>query len=165
MNASRIGSRASWLPGIVNSGMRKGARRARRWAYSSGAPVSTRSPVRTMASGEGSSRLSAATARSRADAVSTIPIRSVPGDVMWVSVMWAINIEISGLPTGAPTKDENALLGEQIGQAAAGIERIGLPVAVQRDAAVDADANLVAERDKVADRAEMNVGGLVPRMG
>src|ERR1700719_2404802 len=145
--------------------MRSGARRVRKWAISSGAPVSTRSPVRTMASGEGSSRLRAATARSRADAVSTIPIRSVPGGVMWVSVMWAINIEISGLQTGAPAKDEDALLGEQVGQAAAGIERIRLTVAVQRDAAVDADPDLVAQRDKVADRAEMNVGGLVPGVG
>jgi hypothetical protein len=49
-----------------------------------------------------------------------------------------------GLRTDAPAKDEDALLGEQIGQAAPGIERIGLPVAVQRDAAVDPDADLVA---------------------
>src|SRR5260370_9812238 len=124
--------------------MRGGARRVRKRAYSSGAPPSTRSQVRTMASGEGSSRLRAATARSRADAVSTIPIRSVPGAVMWVSVMWAISIGISGLRTGAPAKDEDALLGEQVGQAAARIERIGLPVAVQRDAAVDTDAHLFA---------------------
>jgi hypothetical protein len=58
--------------------------------------------------------------------------------------MWAINIAISGLQTAAPAKDEDALLGEQIGQAAAWIERIGLPVAVQRDAAVDPDTDLVA---------------------
>src|SRR5580693_880763 len=62
----------------------------------------------------------------------------------------------------APAKDEDALLGEQIGQAAAGIERIRLTVAVQRHAAVDANADLVAQRNKVADRAEMNVGGLIP---
>src|SRR5260370_2968509 len=77
----------------------------------------------------------------------------------------ATSDEISALGNGAPAKDEDALLGEQIGQAAARIERIGLPLAVKRDAAVDADADVVAQRDKVADRAEMNVGGLVPGVG
>src|SRR5438132_5185444 len=76
-----------------------------------------------------------------------------------------VSIEISRLRTGASAKDEDALFGEQVGQAAAGIERIGLPLAVQGDAAVDADAYLVAQRDKVADRAEMNIGGLVPGIG
>src|SRR5260370_25563616 len=79
--------------------------------------------------------------------------------------MWASSAEILALRNGAHAKDEDALLGEQIGQAAAGIERIGLPVAVQGDAAVDADADLVAQRDKVPDCAEMNVGGLVPGVG
>ena len=59
---------------------------------------------------------------------------------------------------------EYALLGEQICQAPAGIEGIGPTVAVEGDAALDANANLVAHRDKIADRAEMNIGRFVPRM-
>src|SRR6516162_1213815 len=59
---------------------------------------------------------------------------------------------------------EYALLGEQICQAPAGIEGIGPTVAVESDAALDANANLVAHRDKIADRAEMNIGRFVPRM-
>ena len=45
-----------------------------------------------------------------------------------------------------------------------GIERIGLPMAVEGDAALDADTNLVAHRDKIADCTEMDIGRLVPRV-
>jgi len=72
---------------------------------------------------------------------------------------------VSRLEIGAPAQDENALLGEQVGKTPARIERIGLPVAVQGDTAVDANTDLVAQRDKVADRAEMDVRGFVPGMG
>jgi hypothetical protein len=45
-----------------------------------------------------------------------------------------------------------------------GIERIGLPVAIEGDAALDADTNVVAHGDKIPDRAEMDIGRLVPRV-
>lgn len=62
----------------------------------------------------------------------------------------------------APGKDEKALLGEQIRQASVGNQRIGLPMTVEGDAALDADADFVAHRNEVADRAEMDVGRFVP---
>ena len=56
------------------------------------------------------------------------------------------------------------MLGEEIGQSAARIERVGLSVTIESDAALDPDADLVAQSDKVADRAEMYVGRLIPRV-
>src|SRR5690349_25172162 len=91
--------------------------------------------------------------------------RSCPGGASARRCRSCDQRDFAGLLTVAPAKDEDALFGEQIGQAATRIERIGLSVAVQGDAAVDADADLIAQRDKVADRAEMNVGGLVPGVG
>src|ERR1700732_1188676 len=61
-------------------------------------------------------------------------------------------------------EDEDALLGEQICQAPVRSEGIGLAVTVEGEAALDADVDLVAHRNEVADRAEMNIGGFVPRM-
>ena len=86
---------------------------------------------------------------------------------MWVSLIWAISIGIGGLcrRPGAAAKNEDALFRQQVGQAAAGVERIGLAKPVEGNTTFDPHADLVAERDKIADRAEMNVRGLVPRVG
>jgi hypothetical protein len=76
------------------------------------APLSTRSPMRTVTSGLGSSRLSVVTACCSADAVSTIPISMVPGTVMCGSVMCAINITNLRSRPRTTAKDEDALFGE-----------------------------------------------------
>src|SRR5947209_210409 len=63
-----------------------------------------------------------------------------------------------------PRQHEHTLLGQEVGEAAAGVEGEGAAVAVQGQAALDRGAELVAQRDKVADRAEMDVGRVVPGM-
>src|ERR1700730_4921842 len=61
-------------------------------------------------------------------------------------------------------QDKDALLGEQICQAPVRIEGIWLAVTVKSEAALNPHADLVAHRHEVADRAEMDVGRVVPRM-
>src|SRR4051812_49902351 len=65
-----------------------------------------------------------------------------------------------GSASGA--EHEDALLGEQVREAAAGAERERIAVTVERHAALDARADLLDQHDKVADRAEMDVRRLVP---
>src|SRR5438270_11656645 len=57
---------------------------------------------------------------------------------------------------------EHALLGEQIGEAAARVEGKRAAVPIERHAALDLGADLVAQPDKVADRAEVDVWRVVP---
>ena len=61
-----------------------------------------------------------------------------------------------------PRQHEHALLGQQVGEAAARVERERPAVPVEGQAALDPGADLVAQRHKVADRAEMDVGRVVP---
>src|SRR5216683_742232 len=63
------------------------------------------------------------------------------------------------LPSG---QHEDALFGQQIGEAAARVEGEGATVPVEGHAALDPGADPVAQRDKVADRAEMDVRRVVP---
>ncbi len=44
------------------------------------------------------------------------------------------------------------------------IERVGPAAPVEDHAALDLDPELVAQRGKIADRAQMDVRGLVPRV-
>src|ERR1051325_78995 len=159
---------------MTKTGMRNGAIRRRRCSYSAGSPRSTRSPVITAISGSGSSRLIASTARDKKPAVSTGPnpagVRGAfPGSTMCGSDSWAtiIGIPLRSAPRSIARltrQHKDALLGQEIGEAAARIERERAAMPVERDAALDLCAELVAQHDKIADRAEVNVGGVVPRV-
>src|SRR5258707_7181610 len=156
---------------MTKPGMRGGVMSRRKWSYSSDSPRTTRSPVITTISGSGSSRWIAATARARKAAVSTGPnpagVRGdLPGATMWRSDNWAMIIRSP--PRSIPRRrrlarqHEHALFGEQVGEAAARVKRERAAVPVQGHAAFDLGADLVAQPDKVADRAEMDVWGVVP---
>src|SRR5215471_2797626 len=62
-----------------------------------------------------------------------------------------------------PGKNEDALLAQEIGEFAVRPERVRPAKPVEGDAALDPNAELIAQRHKIADRAEMDVRGLIPR--
>src|ERR1041385_4928398 len=157
---------------MTKTGMLNGAIRRRRCSYSAGSPRSTRSPVITAMSGSGSSRLIASPARDKNPAVSTGPnpagVRGdFPGSTMCGSDSWAtiIGIPLRSAPRSIARltrQHKDALLGQEIGEAAARIERERAAMPVERDAALDLCAELVAHHDKIGYRAEMVVGRFVP---
>src|ERR1700687_2526433 len=75
---------------------------ARRRVYSSGSPRSTRSPVASTTSGRGVSRFRCATARSRCSGVRKWRSFTLPGVLMWVSVIWAMSMARSYIDRGPP---------------------------------------------------------------
>src|SRR4051794_39154682 len=119
-------------------------------------------------SGRGSSALTAATARPRCAAVSisrethlpsavtpTGARNSRPGAMICGSESWAMikgrcspSALMISRTRSLAAEHEHALLGEKIGEAAARIERQGLPMAIERHAALDTGADLLDQHDK-----------------
>src|SRR5471032_2574611 len=62
----------------------------------------------------------------------------------------------------APAQNEEPLLGEQISEPAHRVERKRLAGAVERQAALDDDAGLAAQRHEILDRTEMDIRRVVP---
>src|SRR5579862_7984016 len=155
------------------TGIRNGASNPCRFSYSALSPWSQRSPVTTATSGRGSSAFSTATALARCAAVSiSIDTRSLPGGG---PVTGARKIAPCARMCGSEScatsmlrvplgQHENPLLGEEIGKRPTRIERERTAIAVERDAFLDAHADLVTQRDEITDRAEMDVGRIVPLM-
>src|SRR5438270_13117417 len=67
-------------------------------------------------------------------------------------------------PRALALQHEHRLRAEQVPQPPRRADAHGLAVAGERDAALDAGADLVKQTDEVADRAEMDVRRLVPRV-
>src|SRR4051812_16542977 len=129
--------------------------------------------------GLGTSALRAATACTRYAAVSnsweirsasgalpcTGPRNNFPAATICGSEIWAISIGPLALARGLALdtrQHEDGLLGQQIGEAAAWVKRERAAVPVEGQAAFDMDADRVAQRDKIPDRAEMDIRRVVP---